>query len=284
MRTYVPVARRAHLHEVAQLVDQPQAAPADLAEARGDPPDQRIADPAAVVDLAPHRVAVEPHQDAGASLAVADAVRDDLVDGVDEILDAFGVRARLSRPSRRPCGAGRRASSVARRSLRVGRRRRQRLTEARPPPGLDVVGGRRPRRGWSPAIGDLVGQRAPRRRGTTTSPATRGRRADRRINSSSSASTRAASDSSARHGLGDEAQLPARVRVDERLQRRQHTRGVAAPHGHVEEGGVPRVRAQYVPDGADLVGAGEEQTRQSPRTILREHGGCGRRPGRAGPE
>ena len=49
----------------------------------------------AVVDLAPHAGGIEPHEDARPALAVADAVRDDLVHCVHEVVDALGIQAAL---------------------------------------------------------------------------------------------------------------------------------------------------------------------------------------------
>src|SRR5690242_9870485 len=68
----------AQLDKVAQLIDQPQAAPARPVRVRGDASGQRVADPTSIADFARHPARLHPNADPGASLAVADAVGDDL--------------------------------------------------------------------------------------------------------------------------------------------------------------------------------------------------------------
>src|SRR4029079_4738369 len=80
----VPVLERPHLHQVAQLVRQPEPAPAHLVEDRLQTTGHRLLYAAGVLDLGEEEAAVLPDLQHARASAVADAVRGDLVHGEEQ--------------------------------------------------------------------------------------------------------------------------------------------------------------------------------------------------------
>src|SRR6188508_408106 len=80
----VPVLERPHLHEIAELIRQPESSPAWLVENRLAPAGKRRVDSTTVIDLEEKVAAVVPAANGSGASAVADAVRRDLVHGEDE--------------------------------------------------------------------------------------------------------------------------------------------------------------------------------------------------------
>ena len=87
----VPVLERPHLHEVAELVREPEPPPARLVEHRLAPAGERRVDSAPVLDLEEEEAAVVPGANDSEASAVADAVRRDLVHGEDERVRRLAV-------------------------------------------------------------------------------------------------------------------------------------------------------------------------------------------------
>src|SRR3954465_9864110 len=88
-----PVAIRSHLHEVAHLVGDVEAPAALRGGPRPPAADERVAQPAAVPDLAHERPVLLPHPQDPVAAAVADAVGGQLVDREDKVLGAGTAQA-----------------------------------------------------------------------------------------------------------------------------------------------------------------------------------------------
>src|ERR1700687_5571441 len=82
-----PVRRRAKLHQVAQLVGQPQTAPTVLGWRRSTPVSEWIIEVSAVAQLANENAAVAPDAKRARATAVLNAVGSHLVGGKHQVRD-----------------------------------------------------------------------------------------------------------------------------------------------------------------------------------------------------
>src|SRR5215203_198260 len=89
----VPILERPHLHEVAQLVREPEPSPARFLENRLAPAGERRIESARVLDLEKEGATVVPGANDSEASAVADAVRRDLVHGEDERVRRLAVES-----------------------------------------------------------------------------------------------------------------------------------------------------------------------------------------------
>ena len=230
-RTTVPPLVGAHLHEVAELVDEPQAAAAERVRPRSEAAGERVADATVVAHLAQGPCGPRPQpQRCRARSACRSVVRRELVDREHEVPRRDRRRARRSRARRRRSRAPRRASSrpKARTAGRwVGRQRACPRTRR---PACGRGGGARS----SPALGDVrvgvarllddVRASSPRASYGHSRSKPRGLRANARL---SSASWRWHSTSSSRLRPGQAGSpIPRSGRPRRRARRRRSaTRG-----------------------------------------------------------
>ena len=153
-----PVGAGADLDQVAELIHQPQAAPGSLVTIRAPAPDQRVREPAAVVDLTKQRARLPPDGERATPPAVADAVHRQLVHrehqiglGVRPQPRVGGVRANEPADGVEPTGhefdsprLGRWLGELA--AKRVGDHRRQVSGAGSDAPAVDQLGMVAPRR------------------------------------------------------------------------------------------------------------------------------------------
>ena len=97
MRTAAAVGERPQLHEVAQLICDPEPVTADPAEVRPAAACERIVQAAPVAHLAHQHVALAPDTQRASPAGVTDAVRGHLVDGEHEVVAPRGAEARRAR-------------------------------------------------------------------------------------------------------------------------------------------------------------------------------------------
>src|ERR687885_1887190 len=124
-----PRLEAADLHQVAELVHEPEAAAAGLSGQRPLAAGERLVEPARVRDLADQRVRLAPDAQLSSSAAVAHRVRRQLVDGEDEVGRSRRAEARLvRRPTDQPAERLERAVAeveLERRLRRLGQRFRE---------------------------------------------------------------------------------------------------------------------------------------------------------------
>ena len=151
-RTTVPVAKRADLHEVAELVRQPQPVSTELARHRAFAAGERHVEGAAVAHLADQRSAGSSHtRSTPPPCGVAQAVRRDLVHRQQEVFRARDVEPRVRGAQGHVLAQRRQAGSLEVELLGPRRRLRQRLAERRRGRHQATVGGALPSRPRRPS-------------------------------------------------------------------------------------------------------------------------------------